>query len=40
MRLKSGTVVELRASGELASDQAVTITNLVDMALGVESQKT
>jgi len=40
MRLKSGTVVELRASGELASDQAKAIKGLVEMALGIEPRQT
>ncbi len=37
MRLKDGTVVELRASGDLANEHAPAIKNLVDMALGSKS---
>ena len=40
MRLKDGTVVELRASGNLeASAHATAIKGLVDMALGVDPNK-
>lgn len=38
MRLKDGTVVELRASAELANEHAPAIKNLVDMALGAASK--
>jgi hypothetical protein len=39
MRLKDGTVVELRANTELGAEHAKPIKGLVDMALGAEQQR-